>query len=133
MSNNFNFQVANLSLNLPDEWLEKLDKIALQKEQNIEELVTDIIGQYLTIDIEPLKIEEILQKNKAVEGRLKVLENKVLENKDQQIEKIVNRLSILEKLVASLQINRSLAPVQFSQDYDEIEDEPDEILTDFLL
>lgn len=128
MNNNLNFQVANLSLNLPDEWLDELAKISLQKEQNIEELVKDIIGQYLTIDVEPLKIEEMLQKNKAIEGRLKVLENK-----DQQIEKLVNRLSILEKLVASLQINKSLAPVQFSQNYDDIEDEPDEILTDFLL
>lgn len=128
MNNNLNFQVANLSLNLPDEWLDELAKISLQKEQNIEELVKDIIGQYLTIDVEPLKIEEILQKNKAIEGRLKVLENK-----NQQIEKLVNRLSILEKLVASLQINKSLAPVQFSQNCDDIEDEPDEILTDFLL
>lgn len=129
MSEDLKLQTANLYLNISDEWLEKLDTIALEKEQNIEELVLDIIGNYLSETKLTLENNQLLEKYEQLSQRLETLEKK-----DYQIERLSTKLDILEKLVATLQTKTIQENSNNDQEWDdEFEDEPDEVLTDFLL
>ncbi|AFZ47686.1 hypothetical protein Cyast_1730 [Cyanobacterium stanieri PCC 7202] len=128
MSEDLKLQTANLYLNISDEWLEKLDKIALEKEQNIEELVLDIIGNYLSESKLTLENNQLLEKYEQLSQRLETLEKK-----DYQIERLTTKLDILEKLVATLQTKNTQEDNDNGEWDDEFEDEPDEVLTDFLL
>jgi len=130
MSNDLKLQPANLSLNLPDEWLENLDNIAAEKNQNIEELILEVIGDYLKSDNNKLSFKEILKEQKQLSKRLETLEKK-----DYQIERLTTRLDILEKLISMLQTEgvKTKKYDRDSFDDDNFEDEPDEVLTDFLL
>jgi hypothetical protein len=132
MLNNLPLKKLNLNLELPLEWLEKIETLAQQKRQTVAEIITDLIGQNLGLDLHTLKLNRLAKQNQQLEDRLKVLENQ-----DYQLEKLNYRLEILEKLVAQLQTQKfsarsSLLNLPINDD-DEIEDEPDEILTDFLL
>ncbi|MBE9222915.1 hypothetical protein IQ215_09440 [Cyanobacterium stanieri LEGE 03274] len=131
MTQELNLQTANLYLNIPDEWLEKLDNIAVEKEKNIEQLVIDIIGNYLSNTQHLSENKQILEKYQKLSQRLEVLEKK-----DHQIERITTKLDILEKLVATLQtkvVKEDNTETNNDNWDDEFEDEPDEVLTDFLL
>lgn len=132
MLDNLSLKKLNLNLELPLEWLEKIESLAHKEEQTVAEIITDLIGQNLGLDLQPLKFNRLKKQNQELEERLGLLENQ-----DYQIEKLNHRLEILEKLVAQLQTQRfsprpSLVNLPVSDD-DEIEDEPDEVLTDFLL
>ncbi|MGY6529022.1 MAG: hypothetical protein ACXITR_03760 [Cyanobacterium sp.] len=130
MSQDLKLQTANLYLNIPDEWLEQLDHIALKKEKNIEELVLDIIGNYLSDSKFNLENSQLLEEYQKLSQRLEVLEKK-----DYQIERLTTKLEILEKLVATLQTKavKEDSTVNNQGWDDDFEDEPDEVLTDFLL
>lgn len=130
MSEHLKLQTANLYLNIPDEWLEKLDSIALEKQQNIEELVLDIISHYLSENKLNLENSQLSEKYEQLSERLKNLEKK-----DYQIERLTTKLDILEKLVVTLQ-TKDIQEDNLNNNQkwdDEFEDEPDEVLTDFLL
>ncbi|WP_069790561.1 hypothetical protein A5482_001485 [Cyanobacterium sp. IPPAS B-1200] len=130
MSKDLKLQTANLYLNISDEWLEKLDNLAMEKEQNIEQLVLDIIGNYLSDSQLSLENNQRLEEYQNLNQRLEVLEKK-----DYQIERLTTKLEIIEKLVATLQTKAIKEDnTSSNQDWDdEFEDEPDEVLTDFLL
>jgi hypothetical protein len=121
----------NLTLDLSLEWKEKIEHLALEKGQSLSELMTDLIGQYLGYNLDDVKINRLRENYQELSQRLKILEGK-----DRQIERLQNRLDIMEKLVASLQsqvISRPLDTLSHSLIVGhEIEDEPDEILADFL-
>jgi len=130
MSNDLKLQPANLSLNVPDEWLENLDNIAAEKNQSIEELILEVIGDYLKSDSNKLSLKEIFKEHQELSKRLEILEKK-----DYQIDRLTTRLNILEKLISVLQTEgvKTKKYNRDSFDEDDFEDEPDEVLTDFLL
>ncbi len=132
MSDNPQLKKLNLNLELPLEWLEKIESLAQKEGQTLEETMTDLIGQNLGLDIQALKLNRLRKQNLELEQRLAVLESQ-----DYQIEKLNHRLEIMEKLIAQLQTQRfSSRPTLLNLpavDDDDIEDEPDEVLTDFLL
>lgn len=130
MSNDLKLQPANLSLNVPDEWLENLDNIAAEKNQSIEELILEVIDDYLKLDSSKLSLKEIFKEHQELSKRLEILEKK-----DYQIDRLTTRLNILEKLISVLQTEgvKTKKYNRDSFDEDDFEDEPDEVLTDFLL
>lgn len=121
----------NLELQIPSQWKEELQKLADKNNQSLPEFTREIIGQYLAIKHEKLQ-------QKQIKGEIEALKNRVktLEEKDYQIEKITNKYNILEKLIASLQTqiftSKTINENSIIEDDDDIEDEPDEILTDFF-
>lgn len=121
----------NITLDLPIKWKAKIDDLAREKNESLSNLITDIIGQYLGYNLDDINVNRLQENYQDLSQRLKVLEGK-----DYQIERLQNRLNIMEKLIASLQtqvISRSLDGLSYSVSIEEeIEDEPDEILTDFL-
>jgi tetrahydromethanopterin S-methyltransferase subunit G len=121
----------NITLDLPLEWKEKIENLVIEKQLSLSELITDLIGQFLGYDLDDINISRLQENYQELNQRLNILEEK-----DYQIEKLQNRLDMMEKLVASLQsqvISRPLDRLGHSLMIDhEIEDEPDEILTDFL-
>ena len=132
MSDNPQLKKLNLNLELPLEWLEKIESLAQKEGQTLEETMTDLIGQNLGLDIQALKLNRLRKQNLELEQRLAVLESQ-----DYQIEKLNHRLEIMEKLIAQLQTQRFSSRPTFlnlpAAVDDDIEDEPDEVLTDFLL
>lgn len=121
----------NITLDLPSEWLEKIEHLAQEKKQPLTELITDIIGQYLGDNLHNNRLDRLEKQDQDLITRLTILESK-----DYDIENLKHRFEIMEKLIASLQtqvISRPLDRIQRSMMiHEEIEDEPDEILTDFL-
>lgn len=122
----------NLTIKLPLEWQQKLNDLALEKQLSLEDLITEVIGEYLGYNLNHIKVDRLVQKYQDIDNRLGILETK-----DYQINSLENRLNILEKLVASLQSQVISHPTINTFDNnmiidDEIYDEPDEILTDFL-
>jgi hypothetical protein len=121
----------NITLDLPIKWKAKIDNLAREKNESLSNLITDIIGQYLGDNLDDINVNRLQENYQDLSKRLKVLEAK-----DYQIERLQNRLDIMEKLIASLQtqvISRSLDSLSYSVSIEEeIEDEPDEILTAFL-
>ncbi|MBL1208847.1 hypothetical protein [Geminocystis sp. GBBB08] len=126
-----NNKSVNVNLDLPIEWREKIESLAIEKQQSLSDFITDVIGQYLGYNLDNLNINRLQENYQELSERLKILETK-----DYQIEKLQNRLDIIEKLVASLQTNVVSRPFNRLSHAlminEEIEDEPDEILTDFL-
>lgn len=132
MSNNPNFKKISITLELPLEWANKLDELCLKNKQELAEVISEFIGKNLDLDLKDFQVTKLTQKYQDLEQRLVTLESK-----DYDIHKLCHRLEIMEKLVAQLQIQRFSSPpaminMPLTKD-DDIEDEPDEILTDFLL
>lgn len=117
------------------EWAEQLNQLSLETGHSLTELIQEAIGQYLnktrgflsnqSIDLEYLNLQkELLNLQKKVES-LKPLLNQVaqLEAKIVALEKIV---------IPELSISPSATFSQLLTDEND-QDEPDEILTDFLV
>jgi hypothetical protein len=121
----------NITLDLPSLWLEKIEQLAQEKQQPLTDFITDIIGQYLGDNLHNNRLDRLEKQDQDLITRLTILESK-----NYDIENLKHRFEIMEKLVASLQtqvISRPLDRIQHSiMLHEEIEDEPDEILTDFL-
>jgi hypothetical protein len=133
MSDQTNTKKLNLELEFPLAWIEKIELLAQANEQSISEIIVDLVGNNLGLNVENLKINRLFNNYQNLEKRLGLLETK-----DYQIERLNHRLEIMEKLMAQLQTKRFSSPSSLLslpvEDYeDEIEDEPDEILTDFLV
>lgn len=127
---------ANINIKIDYLSKEKLINIAKEKRVNLEDLLINIIDNYLQEEnsnqevINNQESEEIKQNYQQLNQRLMVLEAKNLE-----ADKIDNRISLLEKLVENLQYQISPRHINKTANYDfddDIDDEPDEILTDFL-
>ncbi|PHV61697.1 hypothetical protein [Cyanobacterium aponinum] len=125
-------KISVLSIHIDSEWKEKLIDIAQQKNISLEKLIASIIGNYLGESLEHEKLEKLTQDYEKLNQRLSVLEAKNLE-----LEKIEAKFHILEKLVENLQYQINprhidKGNITHSLDDEDIYDEPDEILTDFL-
>lgn len=124
-------KLLSITLDLPSQWLEKIEHLAQEKKQPLTELITDIIGQYLGDNLHNNRLDRLEKQDQDFITRLTLLESK-----DYEIENLKHRFNIMEKLIASLQtqvISRPFDRTTYSATIqEEIEDEPDEILTDFL-
>ncbi|MGI0480584.1 hypothetical protein ACN4EE_07315 [Geminocystis sp. CENA526] len=121
----------NITLDLPIEWLEKIEHLAQSKNLSLSQVITDIIGQYLGDNLYNSRLDRMEQQHQDLTKRLTVLETK-----DYDLDNLKYRFEIMEKLIASLQtqvISRPFDRIDRTiMIQEEIEDEPDEILTDFL-
>lgn len=125
-------KISVLSIHIDFKWKEKLIDIAQKKNISLEKLIANIIGNYLGESLEHEKLEKLTQDYEKLNQRLTVLEGKNLE-----LEKIEARFRLLEKLVGNLQYQINPRHIEkgnitHSFDDEDIYDEPDEILTDFL-
>lgn len=124
-------KLLNITLDLPSQWLEKIEHLAQEKQQPLTELITDIIGQYLGDNLHDNRLDRLEKQDQDLITRLTILESK-----DYDIDNLKHRFEIMEKLVASLQTQVISRPFDRIGDsimiHEDIEDEPDEILTDFL-
>ena len=146
MKSKTDYKSLILNLNLPENWLTKLNKIAEDKGQNLEQLVIELLGKTLAEhdDDQPQPLQKAVEKKEtpAVVDNNKIEDIddrlKELEAKQAVIDKLEERVVMLEKLMDSVQrqvIVRDYAgklPPHLIDDSDHIDDEPDEILTDFL-
>ncbi|GAB4315668.1 MAG: hypothetical protein Kow0091_22840 [Geminocystis sp.] len=125
-------KILDLSIHIDYEWKEKLIDIAQKENVSLENLIASIIGDYLGESLDHEKLEKLTQDYEKLNQRLTVLEAKNLE-----LEKIEARFNLLEKLVENLQYQINPRHIEkrnitHSLDDEDIYDEPDEILTDFL-
>ena len=128
-----------LNLKLPEEWHKKLSTLAAEKDKSMTELMIQIINEYLgsnsleKSDLQDINLDKIVQECQELSDRLTVLENR-----DNQLEKLEERFVIMEKLMDSIQRQITVRdyagkiPAHSMAEPDDFEDEPDEILTDFL-
>ena len=129
----------HLHLKLPEEYHKKLNALAVEKDKSITELMIQIISEYLSSnlqkksDLEDINLDKIVQQYQELSDRLTVLENK-----DNQLEKLEERVVMVEKLMDAIQRQITVRdyaeklPAHLIAEPDDFEDEPDEILTDFL-
>ncbi len=140
------YQPLNLNLKIPSQWHEQLNDLAKQQGQSLEELLIEMIKQTLNSQVtQQTPKPKHFQANQTIDGddHDQQLNDRltVLEAKESKLEELENRLLIQEKLMDFVQHQitvrdytqklppHSLAPVD---EDDELDDEPDEILTDFL-
>ena len=117
------------------EWAAQLNQLSLETGHSLEELIQEAIGQYLdktrgflssqSVDLEYFNLQkELLNLQEKVES-LKPLLN--------QVAKLEAKIFALEKIVIpELSISPSSTFSQLLTD-DNDQDEPDEVLTDFLV
>jgi predicted transcriptional regulator len=140
MSDRQEIQEIVLSTQVPQTWAKKLEVLAEQTGRSLTELVREAVAQYL--GVEEQKYSEV--KLEQVEAELVLLKQKVaeLEPYKAQVATILMRLAVIEQAIA-----QDREPINISQTFsaatswsanmqalvnDDIDDEPDEILIDFL-
>ena len=129
----------HLHLKLPEEDHKKLNALAVEKDKSITELTIQIISEYLgsnlqkKSDLQDINLDKIVQQYQELSDRLTALENK-----DNQLEKLEDRVVMMEKLMDAIQRQITVRdyagklPAHLIAEADDFDDEPDEILTDFL-
>lgn len=121
-----------INLEIPKEWNNELTKLQAKNNQSLEELILEILAQHLNINYDSFKVQKLAENLEELKKRIIYLEEQ-----NYQFNKISNKMEILEKLMASLQTQNfksSSSNINYiMEEDDEIEDEPDEILTDFLV
>jgi hypothetical protein len=127
-----------LNLKVSAESYEKLNGLATQNNISSSELALKIINDYLSSDsinniFPPEKVEKSTVEYQQLSDRLAILESKELE-----LEQLKNRLLIMEKLMDTIQKQITVRdyagklPDYLIDHSHHIDDEPDEILSDFL-
>ncbi|MGF1481709.1 MAG: ribbon-helix-helix protein, CopG family [Cyanophyceae cyanobacterium] len=122
------YQERVLGAPVPQKWIERFELLSAQTGRSLTELVREAIAQYIGMDREvTVELEE-----EIVELKQKVSE---LEPHKQQLKSLHVRLEILEQKLSQTQADKtfqqSATPSPMLDD-DDFDDEPDEILTDFL-
>jgi hypothetical protein len=108
-------EIARLEIPLPRVWLDRLQSLAREQGKSIEEITREAIATYLGVSSLEMEIIDLKREMKAVSSL------------SMQISDLNRRLCQLE--AGSLPIR----PIAVdSEDDGEYEDEPDEILNDFL-
>ena len=130
-----------INLNLPEEWHQQINTLATEKDKSITELLIQIIGNYLLANspeksnLKSFGLDNLTEEFQELSDRLFVLENK---DTDKQLEKLEARFVIMEKLMDAIQRQITVRdyagkiPAHSMADAHDFDDEPDEILTDFL-
>lgn len=128
-----------LGATVPQEWIEKFEKLAKQKGCSISVLVREALGQYIGIDSSSVKVISQLEQ---FQKDIKLLQQKIAEVElyKTQIKDLSIRLAVVEQGIGKVQSQSMISkPVSSSESWmvnndmydDYIDDEPDEVLTDF--
>lgn len=128
-------EITKIETTVSSEWAEQLHQLSLETGHSLEELVQEAIGQYLdktrvllssqSVDLEYFNLQKELLDLQAKVESLKPLLN--------QVAKLEAKMVTLEKIVVpELSLSPSSTFSQLLTD-DNDQDEPDEILTDFLV
>lgn len=128
-----------LGATVPQEWIDKFELLAKHRGRSVSELVRDALAQYIGIDESSSKIVSQLAQFQA---ELKLLKQKITEVElyKTQIKELSVRLAVVEQNMGKAQSQLFSSNSSSSEawlidneiDEDYIDDEPDEVLTDFL-
>jgi hypothetical protein len=133
----------NLETTVPQAWVNQLETLAQQKDSSVSQLIRAALAQYLGIeDVHSVPNFSL----KEYKSELRELKTKIteLEAYRYQVKEMNIRLSVMEQNITKLQrqnigIHHSFSSeamiLDATLDYDDddyYEDEPDEILTEFI-
>lgn len=129
-----------LGATVPQEWIDRFEKLAKQRGHSVTEVVRDALAKYIGIDANSAKMFSQLEQ---CQTEIKLLKKKIteLELYKTQIKDLSIRLSCVEQNIGKIQtqsINTNSKAssetwlIKDTIDEDDFDDEPDEILTDFL-
>lgn len=129
-------ELGNLSAIVPQEWLVKLEQLSQETGCSIEELIQDALAQYLNLDPVSPSGTVVNVPLATIQKELATLTQKV-----NDLEQLFSQMAKLEAKMFSLE--KTLTPERstpyptrtFTKSLvtdDDQDDEPDEILTDFL-
>ncbi|WP_013322874.1 ribbon-helix-helix protein, CopG family [Gloeothece verrucosa] len=130
-----------LGAKVPQEWINQFEKLAQQSGRSVTELVRDALAQYIGIDASSSKVVSQLEQ---VQIELKLLRQKIAEMElyKTQIRELSVRLAAVEQSRGkersqflspnSLSFSQSSLIKSETEEDEDYEDEPDEVLTDFL-
>jgi outer membrane murein-binding lipoprotein Lpp len=138
---NQNRDEARLEANVPQAWIEQFETLAKQNGRSVCELVREALARYLGISGQQpaTSLDRLSSELKTFKAELAELTQKVnaLSEKSYLITTMSARLTTLERAIAldnSMQTTASTTPSQsMDADDNDYDDEPDEILTDFLM
>lgn len=119
---------------VPQEWANQLNQYSLETGRSVAELVQEAIGQYLKTISTSLNPNSKQLEDSLLEQELLILQQKVqsLELLFHQVSKLEAKITSIEKIIIpEVPITSDSTFAQLLTD-DSDEDEPDEILTDFL-
>lgn len=121
-----------LGATVPRAWVDRFEAIASQTGRSRDELVRAALGQYLGIDRDWAVTDD--PELKALRTELEALRSETLRDR-RQLHALTIRLNTFERLFSADKVapasKEAIAPL-FPDDDEEIDDEPDEILFDFL-
>jgi len=124
---------TTVNIAIPQEWVNQLRERSRKTGSPISELLRSAVGQYLAIDIptsSPSPVEFELLKREVSDLRRQLF---VLEKTAAALELLESRVAALERRVGWGTVTPGASnPPVVDDDDEEIYDEPDEILTDFL-
>ena len=119
---------------VPQEWANQLNQYSLETGRSVAELVQEAIGQYLKTIPTSLNPNSENLEDSRIEQELLILQQKVqsLELLFHQVSKLEAKITSIEKIIIpEVPITSDSTFAQLLTN-DSDEDEPDEILTDFL-
>ncbi|AFY78771.1 MAG: ribbon-helix-helix protein, CopG family [Hydrococcus sp. C42_A2020_068] len=137
---NQNRDEATLEVNVPQAWIEQFETLANQSGRSASELVREALARYLDISGQQpaTSLDRLSSELKTFKAELAELTQKVnaLSEKSYLITTMSARLTTLERAISlgNLKQTTTSTPCQLMDtDDDDYDDEPDEILTDFLM
>lgn len=130
---------TKLGVKIPQNLASKYEKLAKETGKSVNELVQEALAQYIGIKDKPPLNSANLEESKS---ELTLLKHRVTEIElyKTQIRDLSFRLSVLEQgmskmqtqMISSHQLSAPVLDVKNSPEDEDTEDEPDEVLTDFL-
>ncbi len=127
-------ETTTIEIIVPQEWANQLNQYSLETGRSVAELVQEAIGQYLKTIPTSLNPNSENLEDSRIEQELLILQQKVqsLELLFHQVSKLEAKITSIEKIIIpEVPITSDSTFAQLLTD-DSDEDEPDEILTDFL-
>ncbi|MFM6208313.1 hypothetical protein, partial [Planktothrix sp.] len=125
---------TTIETTVPQEWVNQLNQFSLETGRSVKELVQEAIGQYLKTISTSLNPNSKQLEDSLLEQELLILQQKVqsLELLFHQVSKLEAKITSIEKIIIpEVPITSDSTFAQLLTN-DSDEDEPDEILTDFL-
>ncbi|MFM6191656.1 hypothetical protein [Planktothrix sp.] len=127
-------ETTTIETTVPQEWANQLNQFSLETGRSVKELVQEAIGQYLKTISTSLNPNSKQLEDSLLEQELLILQQKVqsLELLFHQVSKLEAKITSIEKIIIpEVPITSDSTFAQLLTN-DSDEDEPDEILTDFL-
>ncbi len=126
---------TKIEITVSPEWADQFNQLSLETKRSVEELVQEALGQYLEQSQTSLLSNSPAIESSSLSKELSILKQRVqsLELLLNQVAKLESKISALEKIVIpEISIPPHSTFAQLLTNDDEDDDEPDEVLTDFL-